>query len=769
MICAARWQLAQRCCYKGRAQEVGSPSRMRWVALGVLSLDICISYVPQYTFVPILRQSMSALRVDEPAMNILCILYALVYVPGAFVTGPLVSLLGCRWTFVVATGLVAAGCGVRCAAWSTEVPQSLTDGSDWPPNWGPAWFGNTAFVLLLAGQGLCALGQPLLVNCTSEMGSDWFMPSERPAAAMISNLMNFVGGSLSFVLPPLFVDDNPTDYTVMHGQIASLLSFQFHSAMLALVLTLVLYQPRPSAKVGDRQSMSFVAEVRSIVKSKDFWIVNFQFNIFIALCHAFDAVEGSLLENYGFNASLTSWTAISCGVTSILSTIVEARCITSARFYKVALVISNLFMATSLLAGYACLHYQMSPNVFVFAVGIMGLATPGWGCSAELGAEVCFPAREATVNGLLEAFSNTAGVVAIVWAQEGIDAHLGAAVLAVMAGAAFLGASVLYFLTGRLRRSEAEDSPKTSEAEDQESKLPKQEADRLVRKGRVMFLLWAILLNFVSVLLTATTAQFILPALLTEPLPMPAPKKEKDAKGRAKLKNGLKEPRTWALICEKRTSLNAKQVISTFANTSFAIFPCLRDKPDLLAAMNGLLPKSAQDVYARSAAARPELARAASHMKLWRLMVSRNIPSASVLEDTELPCPRFRFRRNELLGKLPLKTDFVAFNPRQEVGALDTKMTSAMRKRDAPEKFNATVFRLKPGRGIPEALNNYYVTLRWAKKMLRLGYGFDASHGSFSEHIFAGLYRSPQARGFRGYALKPAALAKEGEGQPPSC
>ncbi|CAJ1350303.1 unnamed protein product [Effrenium voratum] len=616
-------------------------------------------------------------------------------------------------------------------------------------------------LLLLAGQGLCALGQPLLVNCTSEMGSDWFMPSERPAAAMISNLMNFVGGSLSFVLPPLFVDDNPTDYTVMHGQIASLLSFQFHSAMLALVLTLVLYQPRPSAKVGDRQSMSFVAEVRSIFKSKDFWIVNFQFNIFIALCHAFDAVEGSLLENYGFNASLTSWTAISCGVTSILSTIVEARCITSARFYKVALVISNLFMAASLLAGYACLHYQMSPNVFVFAVGIMGLATPGWGCSAELGAEVCFPAREATVNGLLEAFSNTAGVVAIVWAQEGIDAHLGAAVLAVMAGAAFLGASVLYFLTGRLRRSEAEDSPKTSEAgaEDQESKLPKQEADRLVRKGRVMFLLWAILLNFVSVLLTATTAQFILPALLTEPLPMPAPKKEKDAKGRAKLKNGLKEPRTWALICEKRTSLNAKQVISADARSG---------EVDLIAFPASRTPNG-------SAAARPELARAASHMKLWRLMVSRNIPSASVLEDTELPCPRFRFRRNELLGKLPLKTDFVAFNPRQEVGALDTKMTSAMRKRDAPEKFNATVFRLKPGRGrgphgwIPEALNNYYVTLRWAKKMLRLGYGFDASHGSFSEHIFAGLYRSPQARGFRGYALKPAALAKEGEGQPPSC
>lgn len=31
--------------------------------------------------------------------------------PGAFVTGPLVSVLGCRWTFVLATLLIALGRG----------------------------------------------------------------------------------------------------------------------------------------------------------------------------------------------------------------------------------------------------------------------------------------------------------------------------------------------------------------------------------------------------------------------------------------------------------------------------------------------------------------------------------------------------------------------------------------------------------------------------------------------------------------------------------
>ncbi|CAE7237049.1 unnamed protein product, partial [Symbiodinium necroappetens] len=110
-----------------------------------------------------------------------------------------------------------------------------------------------------------------------------------------------------------------------------------------------------------------------------------------------------------------------------------------------------------------CLHYQWHSFGFITAVGIMGLATPGWGCSAELGSEVCFPAREATVNGLMEAFSNLAGVAAIVMAQEGIDQHLGAGVLAVMATTALAGALLLVLLSGRLRRCEMEESPRVDE------------------------------------------------------------------------------------------------------------------------------------------------------------------------------------------------------------------------------------------------------------------------------------------------------------------
>lgn len=798
---------AQQCQVACQVREEVAPRAWRWVALAVLSLDICISYVPQYTFVPILRQGMHAFHVDEPALNMLCILYALVYVPGAFVTGPLVGAVGCRRTFVLATALIAAGCALRCNSWSghstTSTDKLLGDSAG--DGWFPAYYNNADFMLLLAGQGLCALGQPLLVNCTSEMGADWFPPSERPAAAMISNLMNFVGGSLSFVIPPLFVDDNPTDVEVMHSQISSLLSFQFHSAILALVLTYLLYRPLPAdveaAGAEKRQSVPFLTEVKSILRLKDFWIVNLQFTIFIALCHAFDAVEGSLLENYGYNASLTSWTAVSCGITSILSTIVEARCITNATYYKVALMISNSFMAMSLLVGFLCLHYQWHSFGFITAVGIMGLATPGWGCSAELGSEVCFPAREATVNGLMEAFSNLAGVAAIVMAQEGIDQHLGAGVLAVMATTALAGALLLVLLSGRLRRCEMEESPRVDEEDTEvlqtrkqdfkaEPSLPVQDKHEKMRVShahsnrKVLLLLWAVGINLASVAMTATTAQFIMPKIVMEPAQMAQmmpsytkPKKRNKKHNRSKMKNGVREPRTFLLNCGPLGHQQAQMArghiasIMSAANQSFAVFPCVRAKKGVTAAFKeGLLSPKALDVWNRHPGSRAAIEVAASHMRLWKLMANQNIQSANIIEDSENLCFSFRSRRNELLGKLPLKTDFVALNPRQSVGSLDQKAMQALKGKKSKHgnasntvPFPGVVNRLKPGTGLPVALNNYYITLRWAKKFLRFGVLWEAppkAKVKFEHFLFDGIYRSPQAAGFRGYALEPGAIAR---------
>merc|ERR1719359_2708852 len=97
------------------------------------------------------------------------------------------------------------------------------------------------FFWLVAGQTLCALGQPFLVNSTSQVGAEWFPPHERPAAAMVSNLMNFIGSSLSFVMPPLVVAQRPKSTEESRRQIGTLMRLQLYISLCSFILTVLLY------------------------------------------------------------------------------------------------------------------------------------------------------------------------------------------------------------------------------------------------------------------------------------------------------------------------------------------------------------------------------------------------------------------------------------------------------------------------------------------------------------------------------------------------
>lgn len=455
--------------------------------LAILSLNICVSYLPYYAFVPILTQSMQAYGVDESYLNMLCIIYALVFVPAVFLTGPLIGCLGCRWTFVLAMTINAVGCVLRCGPFTssqmfllfngmasssavggyssvlnTSVPSVVLynfTAMEVPPNLQLPEVAIMSFAWLTIGQTLCALSQPLLVNATSQMGAEWFPPHERPTAAMVSNLMNFIGSSLSFMLPTLFVEDKQRSLEVIEAQIMSMLQAQVVIAFFAWVVTLLLYKSPPASPLGHaakRETVTFCSEVSGVMRKQDFWLVNVQFSLFVAIGHAFDAVEGSMLEHYGYSPSLTAWTALACSVAAILSTLLESRLITNPSSYKAALLASNIFVAVSLVLAWACLTFRWHRGVFVFAVGVFGLSTPGWGCSTELGSEVSFPAGEATVTSLMEASSNLLGVAAILVTQRLLDAGLGARVLLYMAFAAVLGGFMLVPFSGRLLRSEAE-------------------------------------------------------------------------------------------------------------------------------------------------------------------------------------------------------------------------------------------------------------------------------------------------------------------------
>jgi hypothetical protein len=310
------------------------------------------------------------------------------------------------------------------------------------------------------------MGHTLLVNATSHVAAEWFQPQERPAAAMVVNLMNFVGACLSFMMPPMLVTPGVSisspGLSSTAAQLGALLNAQLIVTLLCLFLTVLVYRSGPLARhtegCCDHESKTAVIpELRHILTLKDFWVVSWQFALYLAVMNTFDAVEGSLLLSYGYSDALAAQTAVSFLMGSLVSTAFESAVIKHPGQYRNSLIGVHIIHALSCVLALVCLMGQFHPTCFVIAVGVMGLTTPGWGCSFEIGSEVCYPAREATVSALLEALGSVVSIAGIVFAQPLIDAGRPNVVLYFMTLACVLSGIMMFGLGGRLSRHEAEE------------------------------------------------------------------------------------------------------------------------------------------------------------------------------------------------------------------------------------------------------------------------------------------------------------------------
>merc|ERR1712066_1015790 len=107
--------------------------------------------------------------------------------------------------------------------------------------------------------------------------------------------MNFIGGSLSFMVPTLYVDAG-LNADIARTQITSLLLAQFKISLLALAVTTLLYRDVPIRKNSDtftdRKAVSIFKELGRVLRLRDFWLVNCQFGLYLTVMNTFDAIEG---------------------------------------------------------------------------------------------------------------------------------------------------------------------------------------------------------------------------------------------------------------------------------------------------------------------------------------------------------------------------------------------------------------------------------------------------------------------------------------------
>ena len=142
-------------------------------------------------FAPIVELTERYYNVSSTWVNLLSAIFMFMYIPGSYLSMYLITKYGLRCSITVGAVLNAVGGWIRYA--SVFVAQR----SDTPSP--------MAYGMLLVGQALPALAQPLFTNVPAKLAGDWFPNSERDVATVVAALFNPLGNAGGQVIPTLLV------------------------------------------------------------------------------------------------------------------------------------------------------------------------------------------------------------------------------------------------------------------------------------------------------------------------------------------------------------------------------------------------------------------------------------------------------------------------------------------------------------------------------------------------------------------------------------
>jgi MFS family permease len=139
----------------------------RFGVLAAFSLNNCMNACLWISFASIFAAAEEKFEVGANAINWLSLVFLLAYVPGSIATAYFLERSGLRWVVICGSLLNAACAWLRCLG--CLIPS---------PHW--------AFAVVMFGQLLGAISQPVWTNGPSRISGDWFASSERDIATTVA-------------------------------------------------------------------------------------------------------------------------------------------------------------------------------------------------------------------------------------------------------------------------------------------------------------------------------------------------------------------------------------------------------------------------------------------------------------------------------------------------------------------------------------------------------------------------------------------------------
>ncbi|XP_041800009.1 solute carrier family 49 member A3 [Chelmon rostratus] len=425
--------------------------KRRWFVLLVLCLLNCSNATIWLTFAPVADQSAQYLKVSLEEVNWLSLVYMVVAIPLSFGTTWMLDTFGLRITLILGSWLNMLGAVVRfCGS---------------PPS--PSF--TILYPVVMLGQTLGALAQPLIIFTPTKLAALWFPDHQRATANMIASMSNPLGLLLANIISPMVVETST--------QIPALLiAYAVPACFICFLATVGIRSSTPptppSASAESSSSEPFVQGLKLLLKNKAYLVLLLCFGSGMAVFTCFSALLEQILCVQGY----TNDFAGICGALFIVFGIVGAGAlglyVDKTKKFIEATKINMSFTALTCIA-FAVVSLMQQQKAAVAAAcslfGFFGFSI--YPVAMELSVECSYPVGEATSAGLIFVSGQVQSVLYMILLQaltkpltESPVSTCGDAVLSwrvpvlVMAGlCSFFTCCFVIFFHTRYRRLEAEE------------------------------------------------------------------------------------------------------------------------------------------------------------------------------------------------------------------------------------------------------------------------------------------------------------------------
>lgn len=371
--------------------------KRRWFVLLVLCLLNCSNATIWLTFAPVANQSAQYLKVTLDEINWLSLVYMVVAIPLSFATTWMLDTLGLRITLILGAWLNMLGAVLRFLG--TLPGESF----------------KIQYPIVMLGQTLGALAQPLIVFAPTKLAALWFPDHQRATANMIASMANPLGILLANVISPVMAETS--------AQIPKLLlAYAIPTCIICVLATVGIRSSSPptppSASAETSNSEPFIQGIKLLLRNRAYLILLLCFGSGIAVFTCFSTLLDQILCVKGYTNDFAGL----CGALFIVFGIIGAGIlglyVDKTKKFMEATKINMSFCAVACIA-FSVVSLMPQQKVAVAAVcsffGFFGFSI--YPVAMELSVECSYPVGEATSAGLVFVSGQVQSVVYIVLLQ----------------------------------------------------------------------------------------------------------------------------------------------------------------------------------------------------------------------------------------------------------------------------------------------------------------------------------------------------------------